>query len=190
MTMKKPIWHLKDLAFMQAGVTALLFLTIPILNLVGPGGNKWPGVLHGLGSTLTLIFGLQALHQIYPLLRGKEGSAEKLERTLWMLNGLVLLAIIFGNWLYIAYRAPDGLQQWELFYNPSMHLVAMEFKEFVALFALPMGVSAAFILRRFRDAMHLDHAISGAVAILVSLTWFCLLIGFVLGIAITKNNVT
>lgn len=188
--MRKIIWNLKDLAVMQAVVTAVLFLSIPLLNLVGPGLNKWPAVLHGLGSTLTLIFGLQALHSIYPLLRGKKGSAEKLERILWMLNGLILLAIIFGNWLYIDYRAPDGLQQWELFHSPSMHLVAMEYKEFVALFALPMGVAAAFLLRRFRTSVHLEHSISGAVAVLVSLTWFCLLIGFVLGIAITKNNVT
>jgi len=188
--MKKSAWNLKDLAIMQAGVTALLFLSIPLLNLIGPGVNKWPAVLHGLASTLTLIFGCQALHGIYPLLRSKEGSAGKLERKLWMLNGLILLAIIFGNWLYIAYRAPDGLQQWELFYNPSMHLVAMEFKEFVALFALPTGVAAAFLLHRFRYALHLDPWISGAVAMLVSLSWICLLIGFVLGIAITKNNVT
>lgn len=182
----KRLLDAKDLAVTQACVTALLFLLIPLFNLLDMGSYRLSSVLHGLGATLTIIFSSRTAHLVFPLLRNQKGAGSKLEMYLWMMNALVLLSIIFGNWLYIAYRTPDGAQQWFLYHNPSVHMVVMEFKEFISLFPLPLGVAAAYILRRFSNQLTDNPAIASIVALLVTLAWICLLIGFVFGIGLVK----
>lgn len=182
----KPIFNSRDLAITQACVAALFFLLIPLFNLMGISSYTLASVLHGLGATITVIISCYSLHQVYPLLRGKKGSAAKLELTLWLTNVLVLATIITANWLYIGYRAPDSGQQWLLHHNPLGHTVMMEFKEFVSLFPLPLGVAAAWILRRFRDELSEDRGFTSVIAILVTLMWICLMIGFVFGIGLAK----
>jgi hypothetical protein len=182
----KPTFNSRDLAVTQSCVAALFFLMIPLFNLMGISSYKLSSVLHGLGATITVMISCYSLHQVYPLLRGKKGSAAKLELTLWLTNILVLATIITANWLYIGYRAPDSGQQWLLLHNPLGHMVMMEFKEFVSLFPLPLGVAAAWILRRFRDQLSEDMGIASVIAILVTLMWICLMIGFVLGIGLAK----
>ncbi|WP_373231587.1 hypothetical protein [Cohnella sp.] len=176
----------KDLAVTQASVTALLFLLIPLFNIMGFSSNKLMAVLHGLGATLTVLLSCQTIHLVYPLLRGKKEIAGKLELMLWLTNVLVLLTIIFGNWLYIAYRAPDGAQQWLMYHNPSIHFVVMEFKEFVSLYPLPLGIAAAVLLRRFRHELEAGSAINSVIALLITLSWICLLIAFIFGIGLAK----
>lgn len=182
----KPTLNSRDLAVTQACVAALFFITIPLFNLMGISSYTLSSVLHGLGATVTVMISCYSLHQVYPLLRGKEGSAAKLEFTLWLTNTLVLATIITANWLYIGYRAPDSGQQWLLYHNPVGHTVFMEFKEFVALFPLPLGVAAAWILRRFRAQLSTNTGIASVIAILVTFMWICLMIGFVLGIGLAK----
>src|SRR5688572_14030092 len=108
----KPIFNSRDLAITQACVAALFFLMIPLFNFMGISSYTLASVLHGLGATMTVMISCYSLHQVYPLLRRKEGSAAKLEFTLWLTNVLVLATIITANWLYIGYRAPDSGQQW------------------------------------------------------------------------------
>jgi hypothetical protein len=182
----KPIFNSRDLAVTQACVATLFFLMIPLFNLMGISSYTLSSVLHGLGATMTVMISCYSLHQVYPLLRRKEGSAAKLEFTLWLTNVLILATIITANWLYIGYRAPDSGQQWLLYHNPIGHTVMMEFKEFVSLFPLPLGVAAAWILRRFRNHLSEDTGIASVIAILVTLMWICLIIGFVLGIGLAK----
>jgi hypothetical protein len=159
---------------------------IPLFNLMGISSHPLSSVLHGLGATITVMLSCHALHLVYPLLREKEGSAARLEFTLWLTNALIIATIVAANWLYIGYRAPDGGQQWLLYHNPPAHTVLMEFKEFVALFPLPLGIAAAWILRRFRGHMSETPGAASVVAILVTFMWICLIIGFVLGIGLAK----
>ncbi|WP_115994874.1 hypothetical protein [Cohnella lupini] len=182
----KTFFTAKEFAITQASVAALLFLSIPLFNALGVSNHKLMAILHGLGATITVILSCQTIHLVYPMLRGKKGAATKLELMLWLTNLLVLLTIIFGNWLYIAYRAPDGPQEWLMYYNPPLHSIMMEFKEFVALYPLPLGIGAAFLLRRFRHNLVPGSAASSIVALLVTLFWICLLIGFVLGFGLAK----
>ena len=102
----------RDFAVTQASIAALLFLSIPLFNIIGFSNHKLMAVLHGLGATVTVIMSCQTIHLIYPMLRGKKGAAASLEWSLWLTNLMVLFTIVFGNWLYIAYRAPDGPQEW------------------------------------------------------------------------------
>lgn len=176
----------RDFAITQASVAALLFLSIPLFNVLGFSNHKLMAVLHGLGATVTVIMSCQTIHLIYPMLRGKAGAAARLEWMLWLTNLMVLLTIVFGNWLYIAYRAPDGPQEWLLYHSPALHLIVMEYKEFVSLYPLPLGIAAAVLLRRFRHALEPGSAASGIIALLITLFWICLLIGFVFGIGLAK----
>ena len=176
----------RDFAVTQASIAALLFLSIPLFNVIGLSNHKLMAVLHGLGATVTVIMSCQTIHLIYPMLRGKKGAAASLEWSLWLTNLMVLLTIVFGNWLYIAYRAPDGPQEWLLYHSPAVHYIVMEYKEFVSLYPLPLGIAAAVLLRRFRHALEPGSAASGIIALLITLFWICLLIGFVLGIGLAR----
>ena len=182
----KSIFNARDFAVTQASVAALLFLSIPLFNVIGYSNHKLEAVLHGLGATITVIMSCQVLHLTYPMLRGKKGAAVTLEWVLWLTNILVLITIILGNWLYIAYRGPDGPQQWLMYRSPEVHLIIMEFKEFVSLYPLPLGIAAAVLLRRFRHKLEPGSAVSGIIALLITLFWICLLIGFACGLGLTK----
>ncbi len=182
----KPLFQAKDLAVAQACAAAVLFLAIPVVNAMGVSSKPLVSVLHGLGATLTFILSCQLLHQAFPLMRGKEGSASRLELTLLLTNVLVLFTIVFGNWLYIGYRAPDGVQQWLLHHQPSIHTIGMEFKEFVSLLPLPLGIAASFLVRRFRDRFDHGSELGQLVGLLITLMWICMLVGFAFGIGITK----
>ncbi len=182
----RPLFTARDFAITQASVAALLFLSIPLFNVIGFSNHKLMAVLHGLGATVTVIMSCQTIHLTYPMLRGNKGAAASLEWALWLTNLMVLLTIVFGNWLYIAYRAPDGPQEWLLYHSPAVHLIGMEYKEFVSLYPLPLGIAAAVLLRRFRHALEPGSAASGIIALLITLFWICLLIGFVLGIGLAK----
>ncbi|MBO7744491.1 hypothetical protein I8J29_09810 [Paenibacillus sp. MWE-103] len=182
----KSMFNARDLAITQASAAALLFLSIPLFNLIGFSNHKLEAVLHGLGATITVIMSCQVLHLTYPMLRGKKGAAVTLERVLWLTNILVLITIILGNWLYISYRGPDGPQQWLMYRSPEAHLIVMEYKEFVSLYPLPLGIAAAVLLRRFRHALEAGSAVSGLIALLITLFWICLLLGLAFGFGLTK----
>lgn len=49
----------------------------------------------------------------------------------------------------------------------------MEWKEFVSLFPLPLGVVAGFILRRFEH----NKEAGSVVLLLIALLWLCLVTG-------------
>jgi hypothetical protein len=185
----KPIFNTRDLAATQGIMAAFFFLLIPVFNLFGLSTHKLDSILHGLGATLTVIISCFVLHALFPFLRGKEGSVKKLELSLWITNILILLTIIIGNWLYMGYRAPDGAQQWFLYNAPLGHLVMMEFKEFTSLFPLPLGVAGSFLLWRFKRDIETVKGVSSVIALLVTLMWLFLLLGFVFGIGITKLKI-
>jgi hypothetical protein len=182
----KPPFLMRDMAVTQAFFAALLFLAIPLFNLLGPSHHKWSGILHGLCSTLTVIVACYTLHSLYPFLKSVKGAEARLELRLAWTNVLVLLSIILGNWLYIGYREPDGAQQWLLFHYPAGHFVVMEFKEFASLFPLPLGVAASVLLRRSRGAAIDVPLVNAAIAVLVTLMWMFLLFGFVFGLGLSK----
>lgn len=179
------MFNARDLAVAQGVAAALLFLSIPCFTWLGLGTRQTIGALHGLASMLTVIVSTFLLHLAYPLLRGREEAAKRLTGPLWITNLLTLLSVVFGNWLYIGYRAHDGAQQWFLANSPAAHTVLMEYKEFVSLFPLPLGVAAAFLLWRHRADLH-ESGVGQVAAMLITLLWVCLLIGLALGLGLAK----
>lgn len=181
----KQMFNARDLAVAQGVAAALLFLSIPCFTWLGLGTRQTIGALHGLASMLTVIVSAFLLHLTYPLLRGREEAAKRLIGPLWITNLLTLLSVIFGNWLYIGYRAHDGVQQWYLANAPAAHTVVMEYKEFVSLFPLPLGLAAAFLLWRYREDLH-GSGVAHVVTMLITLLWICLLIGLATGLGLAK----
>ncbi|MEI5908615.1 hypothetical protein WAK64_16325 [Bacillus spongiae] len=184
----KPVFSARDLAVTQAGVAAFLFILMPIVHLIDNSQYKWLSVLHGVGATLTVLVSCYMLHLLYPLLRRRVGTVKRLKLILFLVNILVLATIITANWLYIGYRAPDGARQWFIYHHPSIHLILMEYKEFISLFPLPLGVGALWILHRFGRQMEQtkDTLVSSTIAVLITLMWICLIIGFVFGMTIVR----
>ena len=180
------LFSARDFAITQAGIASILFISIPLFNILGLSNHRLESVLHGLGATVTVMMSCQVIHLVYPMLRGKKGAAAKLEWVLWITNVMVLLTIVLGNWLYPSYRGVDGPQQWLMYHTPEVHLIIMEYKEFVSLYPLPLGIAATFLLRRFRHHLEPGSVVSGIIALLITLFWVCLLVGLAFGIGLAK----
>ncbi|WP_408008312.1 hypothetical protein ACJROX_27190 [Pseudalkalibacillus sp. A8] len=179
----KLIVSVRDLAVTQGSVTALLFLMIPLVHLLSDSSYRWAATLHGLASVMTMIASFVTVHLITMLLKGNKEIVHSVTIWVWVTNVLILLAIIFGNWLYIGYRAPDNVQQWLQFHEPAMHFIVMEFKEFVALGSLPFGVIGGMLLQFYRRME--DKQLAGLIAFFIYASWLCLLLSFVTGLGLT-----
>ncbi|MDQ0862064.1 hypothetical protein [Bacillus sp. V2I10] len=179
--------HVRDLAVTQGSVTALLFLMIPLVHLFSDSPYRWAATLHGLASVMTMIASFVTVHLATMLVKGNNEILLPLAKWLWVTNGLILLAIIFGNWLYIGYRAPDSVQQWLQFHEPAMHFIVMEFKEFVALGSLPFGVIGSILLRSYQQME--EKQLAALIAFFIYASWLCLLLSFVtgFGLALLKS---
>jgi hypothetical protein len=67
-----------------------------------------------------------------------------------------------------------------------VHKVFFEFKEYIALFALPAAVAAAFVIWYYREDLLRRPWLRYTAASMLWLCFFCVLAAFVLGAAITK----
>jgi hypothetical protein len=170
--------------------TALAFVlaTAPISALLGPSQAALPAMFHGLAAFLYLFVGTVGLYLAWRLWTGRIRAFADLQLLATVSATLSLLAIIFGNWLYIFYRAKDPAspRSWFLANVPMVHRIFFEFKEFIALFTLPLTLAAAFILWYY-GAQVLDRKwMRYTVAVLLALAFFYLVVAFGLGAAVTK----
>lgn len=170
--------------------TALTFTlaTGPFTKLLGSGGGAVPAAFHGMLAFLYLFVGTIGLYLGWRLLVGRIRAFADLQLLSVVAATFSLLAIIAGNWLYIYYRAPvpDSPRSVFLKTAPEVHRIFFEFKEFAALYTLPLTVCAAFILWRY-GAQVLDRPwLRYTVAVLMGLAFFYLVVAFGLGAAVTK----
>ncbi len=170
--------------------SALIFVlaTAPFSALLGAGQGALPATFHGLTAFLYLIVGTIGLYLAERLWTGRIRAFADLQLLSTVCATLAFLAIAFGNWLYIYYRAKDPAspRSWFLANVPVVHKVFFEFKEFVALFTLPLTVAAAFILWHY-GAQVLDRKwLRYTVAVSLALSFFYLVVAFGLGAAVTK----
>ena len=70
--------------------------------------------------------------------------------------------------------------------SPAVHKIFFEFKEYIALFALPLAVAAAFILLYYNTDVLRRPWLRYSVAVLLGLVFFTVMVAFGLGAAITK----
>ena len=171
-----------------ASALGFMLLTAPLLKLLGTGAGAVAAAFHGMAAFLYLFVGTIGLYLGWRLLTGRIRAFADLQLMSVVGASLSLLAIVFGNWLYIYYRAktPDSPRSYFVKNMPDIHRVFFEFKEFGALFTLPLMVCAAFLLWRYGAHILARPWLRYTVAILFGLAFFYLVVAFGLGAAVTK----
>jgi hypothetical protein len=163
-------------------------MTGPFTHLLGAGAGAVPAAVHGLTAFLYLFVGTIGLYLGWRLMTGRISAFADLQLLAVVMATLSFLAIVFGNWLYIYYRAKDPASPRSYFManSPEVHKVFFEFKEFGALFTLPLTVCAAFVLWRYGRQVMEQPWLRYTVAVLLGLSFFYLVVAFGLGAAVTK----
>jgi hypothetical protein len=186
-TRSKPNWAL---AYWVAGAVAvagfLALVTSPIADLLGDSEYAIPAALHGVAAMVYLVVGTVLAYMAYLLYVDRLQAYHDLKVLSLLSTAFSLLTIMFGNWIYIFYRASEGPRTYFLETNPAVHEIFFEFKEFAALFTLPLSMAAAAIIVREGDHLRSRPLTRQVVAVLLALSWLFLLLVFGLGAAITK----
>lgn len=175
-------------ALMIGSALGFTLMTAPFTKLLGAGGGAVPAAIHGLVAFLYLFIGTIGLYLGWRLLTGRIRAFADLQLLTVVMATFSFLAIVFGNWLYISYRAKDAASPHSYFManSPDVHKIFFEFKEFGALYTLPLTVCAAFILWRYGRQVMEQSWLRYTVAILIGLSFFYLVVAFGLGAAVTK----
>ena len=189
-TIRKMEPSLATLLILTVGAVAvvglLLAITAPTGLLVGDTQWHYISAFHGLAATMFLLGATIAVYLSWRLFIGEIKAFDDLKWLTAFSAVMAAVTIAFGNWIYIAYRAPGGPRSYFLETLPEIHAVFFEFKEFIALFTLPMFIVSAFILWRYGNGIVRHPEARAAASIPVLLGWVFLLIAYVLGAAITK----
>jgi len=161
-------------------------LTAPLNLFFGGSQLAVIGAVHGLLATLGVVVGTVAAYLGYRLFTGKLRAFSDLKILSLVSTFIAAATIIFGNWIYIAYRAPGGPRAFFLANNPDIHRIFFEFKEFIALFPLPLAVATTYIIWRYGDRLVEDRSLRTWVGIAIAVAWGGLMIAYMLGAGITK----
>lgn len=167
-------------------VLGMAILASPVVTLLGDSANAIASALHGLMAFTLMITATIGLYQAYRLYVGELADLHEVLLPSVVNACLALLTIVFGNWIYIPYRAPDGPRSYFLENAPMVHKIYFEFKEYIALFALPTALAAAFILLYYQTDVLKRPWLRYSVAVLLTMVFFCVMVAFGLGAAITK----
>jgi hypothetical protein len=175
-------------AILVGSALAFTALTAPMTQLLGAGGGAVPAAFHGLAAFLYLFVGTIGLYLGWRLVTGRIRAFAELQLLATVSAAFSLIAIGFGNWLYIYYRAksPESPRSYFLATAPDIHKIFFEFKEFGALFTLPLTVTAAYLLWRYGAQVMERTWLRYTVAVLLGLSFFYLVVAFGLGAAVTK----
>lgn len=170
------------------GVVAggILFVSAPLEKLMGESAYSVRSAFHGLFAGIFMITVTIGLYQAIRLWSGTPFNIRELEIGSMVNAVACFLTILFGNWVYIPYRAPGGPRFHFLEQAPEIHKIFFEFKEFAALFTLPLAVAAAYLICRYGGHLSQNRILRETAALLLVLTFFYFVIAFGLGAAITK----
>lgn len=171
-----------------ASALTFTLATAPFTKLLGAGAGAVPAAFHGVTAFLDLFVGIIGLYLAWQLVTGRIRAVADLQLLATVAATFSFLAIVFGNWLYIYYRAKDPQSPRSYFVAtmPQVHGVFFEFKEFAALFTLPLTVCGAFLLWRYGGQVLERPWLRYTVAVLLGLSFFYLVVAFGLGAAVTK----
>ncbi len=164
----------------------VLGFSAPWEDLMGESPFASIATIHGMFATLGVIVGSATGYLGWRLLLGHLKAYRDLRILATVSSVFAFLAILTGNWIYIAYRGPGGPREFFINNFPEIHEIFFEFKEFIALFPLPIAVAATFILWKYKDSLPVDEKLRNAVGVMIAVAWTILMIVFVLGAAITK----
>ena len=164
----------------------IVFISAPFGDFLGTDQFAFASGVHGLLATLGLIVGSVSLYLGWRLFIGKIKAFADLKILLLLSTLAVFGTIIFGNWIYIAYRAPGGVRAYLLQNYPEIHNVFFEFKEFIALFTFPLFLAATYVVWRYSNHLINNKPLRTWTFVVISIAWIALMIAFILGAAITK----
>lgn len=165
---------------------AILAVSAPAEKLLGAGLYRFHSAIHGLAAGVFMITVTIGLFEAFRLWAGEEIRIRELEIGSLVNAAACFLTILSGNWIYIPYRAATGPRSHFMATVPEIHKIFFEFKEFGALFTLPLAVGAAFLILRYGKSLEGNRLLRETVALLLVLTFFYFVVAFGLGAAITK----
>ena len=171
------------LAFISLTVVGL---TAPLELLLGDQVAAIRGAIHGTAAGLFMVTSTIGVFQAYRIATGKAANIAELQIGSVVNAMMAILTVISGNWVYIPYRAPMGPRSHFLEVAPAVHNVFFEFKEFAALFTVPLAVVAAYLLVRYGRQLYRYRGLSTTVAVMLLLVFFYFTVAFGLGAAITR----
>jgi len=158
----------------------------PVGDLLGQGSWRLPSTFHGIAATIFVLGLTIALYLAWRMFTGEIRAFRDLKYLAVLTSVLSAFTIAFGNWIYIAYRAPGGPREEILASLPAIHRVFFEFKEYMALFTFPLIVAATFALWSYDKEILKNRHLRAGVAVAIGLAWVYMMIAYVLGAAITK----
>ncbi len=161
-------------------------LTAPVTAFFGDSQLAVVSATHGLLATLGVVVGTVASYLGWRLFTGKIKAFSDLKILTAITTFIAAATVIFGNLIYIAYRAPGGPRAFFLKNNPAIHSVFFEFKEFIALFPLPLLAAATFVIWRYGDQLIENKPMRTWVGIVFALSWASFIMAYLLGAGITK----
>jgi len=163
-----------------------VIVTAPLEALLGESGYAAIAAFHGLSAGVMMVVVTIGLYQAYQLFMSQLVNLRDIKLLSVVNATMAFLTIVFGNWIYVGYRAKGGVREWLLANNPEAHKIFFEFKEYMALFTLPLAVLAAYLLVRYDMALFERRWLRITVAVVLALTFFYFTVAFGLGAAITK----
>lgn len=175
------------LLVLMAGIAAgVLIVSAPAEKLLGESVYSLRSAFHGLFASIFMITATIGLYQALRLWGSMSLNIREIEVGSLVNAFSCLMTIVMGNWVYIPYRAAGGPKSHFLQNVPEIHKVFFEFKEFAALFTLPLAVAAAYLICRYGERLNSNRRLREMTALLLVLTFFYFVIAFGLGAAITK----
>ncbi len=176
----------KYLVRIQSYLALLVLLLLGGLDFFFPTSYRVQAGLHGMSAIGSIVVGTYLTHRAYALIRGVHINFNSLRH--WVVGSTLMnfLGAVSGNWIYMRYRGEGGPREWILANAPPFHNYMMEFKEFVTLFPFPLMAAVSFALYYYGDAIHLRRDLTQFVGIVILLSWFFLLLGFVTGLVLAK----
>jgi len=164
----------------------LFFGMAPLRSLLGESAFAFVSAIHGLLAGLLMVTVTVGVFQAFRLYAGSSITLQELEIGSIANAVLAFLTIFYGNVIYIPYRASGGPRTYFLENMPEIHEIFFEFKEFMALFTLPLAVSVVFMFFYYREELFQRGDLKILVSICLLLVFFYFVVAFGLGAAITK----
>lgn len=180
------IWIAYVMVLMAAVAGSILLITAPASHLLGGSEYAIRSAFHGLMAGILMVTITIGLYQACRLWIGADINVKEFQVGSLINSIICFFAILFGNWLYIPYRDQEGPRFHFLKTQPEIHKIFFEFKEFTALFTLPLLVAATYIIWNYGDRLERNRDLRIAVSLLLILGFFYFVIAFGLGAAITK----
>jgi cytochrome bd-type quinol oxidase subunit 1 len=165
---------------------AFIMISSPTSKLLGGSDYAIRSALHGLAAGVFMVAITIGLFQAFRLWINIPINIREFEVGSIVTAVFCFLTVVSGNWLYIPYRAAGGPRSHFLETVPEVHKIFFEFKEFLALFTLPLIVAACYIICRYGEHLSHNRYLREAVALLLILTFFYFTVAFGLGAAVTK----